>query len=288
MNDQPVTDALLRQFLLNQVGEEERQRIESLFMTDSVARERVLAAEQELIDDYLDNSLTTEERETFIGQYAATPAQQRKLRIAQSIKHWATTTASETPAAITASRKTGAASSWISGWGRRFESLRLKPAFAVTVAATAIILIVAVALWLKIGQGNGDRRAMEHKIARLNDPSRQNEVPPQTPTLTLSPVEPRSIEPQDEVTLRPDVQVVELRLLWIQKERFPTYRAVVRRVDAGESLSAVDLRAESDGSVRMKLPADSLKRGLYQIELTGITPNGPTGPSEEYTFNVRR
>ena len=109
MNEESVTDAELRQFLLRNVDKNERQRIESLFVTNSLLRGKVLAAEQDLIEDYLEDSLNTADKEKFIGQYADTRAQRRKLRITKSIKDWA----------ILA----GAAK--ISGWGRLRGRLRL-------------------------------------------------------------------------------------------------------------------------------------------------------------------
>src|SRR5690348_17070311 len=89
MKEEAATDALLRQFLLGTVADEERQRIESVFLTDPRMRERVLAAEQQLIDDYLEESLSTADQERFLSQYGETVAQRRKLRIAQSIHEWA-------------------------------------------------------------------------------------------------------------------------------------------------------------------------------------------------------
>src|SRR5215212_10197786 len=91
MKQEIFTDTLLRQYLLGKVDDEERQRIEKLFITDSQARDRILSAEQELIEDYLEDSLTTEDKEIFLAQYARTPEQQRKLRINKSIKDWAVT-----------------------------------------------------------------------------------------------------------------------------------------------------------------------------------------------------
>ena len=89
MKEEAATDASLRQFLLGRVEDEERQRIESLFITDSVMRDRVLAAEQKLMDDYLEDSLSTADRESFLSLYGDTAAQRRKLRIAKSIQEWA-------------------------------------------------------------------------------------------------------------------------------------------------------------------------------------------------------
>jgi hypothetical protein len=81
-----ITDALVRQYLLGYVDDEERQRIESLFLTDSKMRERLLVIEQDLVEDYLEDFLTPADKERFLLHYAQTPKQQRKLRITKSIK----------------------------------------------------------------------------------------------------------------------------------------------------------------------------------------------------------
>src|SRR5215204_4233426 len=89
MKEEILTDDLLREFLLGKVDEEERERIEGMFLTDSQACARVLAAEQDLIEDYLEDSLTATDKDIFLSRYAYTTAAQRKLRINKSIKDWA-------------------------------------------------------------------------------------------------------------------------------------------------------------------------------------------------------
>jgi hypothetical protein len=82
---------------------------------------------------------------------------------------------------------------------------------------------------------------------------------------------------------------VEFQLLWIIKERYASYRAVVRRVGKAESFTILNLQVENEvgrSAVRVRLPAHLLTRGLYQISLTGITGDGSPGPAEEYTFTV--
>jgi hypothetical protein len=91
-----ITEALLRQYLLGNVDDEERQRIESLFLTDSIIRERLLAIEQDLIEGYLDDSLTSADKQRFLLHYGQTAKQQRELRITKSIKDWALEEASST------------------------------------------------------------------------------------------------------------------------------------------------------------------------------------------------
>src|ERR1041384_3756700 len=89
MKKESVTDALLREFLLGKLADGDRESIEGLFLTDPATRERVLALEQDLVDDYLEDGLSEEEKERFVSRYAQTDEQRRKLRITGAIKDWA-------------------------------------------------------------------------------------------------------------------------------------------------------------------------------------------------------
>jgi hypothetical protein len=276
MKEEALSDALLRQFLLGRVTDEERQRIESLFLTDAEAKERTIAAEQELIDDYLEDGLTTEDRKQFHLHYGQTPEQQRKLKIARSIKEWAETATTE-PVPVTRS-----------SWGVVGQRLRSKGALVTSIALAAMILIVA-AIWLRgIMEQRNRRLAIEQELAQLNSPSELREPLSQTPSLDLSPVIVRGAEQQPEIKLRPGIRIVELRLPWIQKERYPIYQAEVRPVGTDESFTIRNLQVENDReyAIRMRLPTNILKRGQYQIRLTGIAGDGASGITEEYPFVV--
>ena len=85
---QPIPDASLRCFLLGTLSHQERDRIECLFLTDSTTRARILAAEEALMEDYLEGSLTPAERERFLWQYRDA-AQQRALTILKALKAFA-------------------------------------------------------------------------------------------------------------------------------------------------------------------------------------------------------
>src|SRR5829696_3674840 len=126
MKDESITDADLREFLLGKVADEEQERIESMFLTDSHTRERVLAIEQELIEDYLENSLTEEDKVRFLLRYGQTEEQRRNLKITKSIKDWATAE-SKGPQAPVAT---------FSLWSRLRTRLRLKPFLVVPIAVT--------------------------------------------------------------------------------------------------------------------------------------------------------
>ena len=65
MTEELLTDAVLREFLLDQLDDSKREQIENLFLTDPQLRDRLLFAEQDLIEDYLEGSLTNADKERF-------------------------------------------------------------------------------------------------------------------------------------------------------------------------------------------------------------------------------
>lgn len=267
MDNDTIDDAFLREFLLGKVNDEERGRIEDLFLTDPQAKERVLGVEQDLIEDYLEGTLTTADRERFVARYAQTPEQRRRLRITKSIKDWALAEAASSVPAKTSGR---------SGFLARFG---FRPALVIPIAATAIIVIVVGAVWLS---RRAEHSAIEKELAQLNAPSSFRDGPV---SLELSPVTVRGGESQALLNTRASQNgVVELRLLWIQKERYASYQATIRRVGESQSFTVRNLQPERDGkAIRLKLPAHMLSRGTYQIDLGG---DGSAGSVEEYQLTI--
>ena len=275
MNEELLTDAVLREFLLGKVDDEERARIESLFLTDSEAREKVLVIEQELIEDYLEDNLTVEDKQEFLLRYGQTAAQRQQLRITEAIKNWAL---KENAAVQTVPSE-------VSTWRRLRTILRLKPAFVIPIAVAAMIAIVVAGIWLNTRM---KRAALEQELAQLNTPERLREAPAQMVVLELSPVAVRSAQLQAELKKSADTRLIELHLPWVQKERYATYRAEVYRVGGDELFSIPNVQAETDGQyqIRTRLPAYIFTRGQYLVRLTGIDPGGAAGITEEYTFTV--
>ncbi len=271
-----VSDALLRQFLLGQVDDQERQRLESMFVTGALSRERVIAAEQHLLDDFLDDSLTPADRERFLAQYGETPAEQRKLRIAKSIQDWAVSSA-----AVTA---VGAAAG--SEESRPRTRFWLKPAYMTPIAAAAVIAIVFAAVALR---GKWEQRsrhlAMQQEFARINTPSMLGDV---STYVALTPGTVRSGGAENELTVPANVESVALGLVWMQGERFPSYQATIHRIDEDESFTMPSLQADGGNMIRLRLPTSFLTRGLYRIEVSGVSPNGVLGPPEEYQFQISK
>jgi hypothetical protein len=277
MKEEPVTDALLREFVLGKLADEERDRIESLVLTDAQTRERVLVVEQDLIDDYLENSLTEGDKKRFLSRYAQTDVQRRQLRITKSIKDWA----------VNEAKTSQAATATVSGWDRLLTLLRLKPVYLVPIAVTLVIAIALAIVWRNSHKEQRKHSAVEQELAQLNSPSSLREVPAQMIFLELKPGTVRNLESPTELKTRPDIRTVELHLPWIQKERYSTYRAEVQRIGDDKSFTIPNLRADDTGNViRIRLPAYILSRGQYQIRLSGIAYDGSAGRPEEYSFVV--
>ena len=272
-----VTDALLREFILGKLANEELERIESLFVTDSPTRERVLALEQDLIDDYLEDSISPEDKERFLSRYAQTDEQRLKLRITGTIKDWAI-------------REAGAphpATTKVSVWSRFWTWLRPSPRL-IPIAVAIVIAVVLAIVALNSRQEQWRHLAIEQELARLNSPASLREVPAEMTRLDLKPVSVRSVGAQAELKITAGARFIELQLPWIHNERYSTYKAVVRRVSDGESFTISNLQAESNGryTIRLRLLAQMLTSGDYQVNLVGVAADDSANASEEYSFVV--
>lgn len=274
-NDE-ITEQGLREFLLGNVDDTERQRIEIRFMTQSAVRERLLIAEQDLIEDYLNDSLTPSDKSRFLQRFAKTSDEQRKLRAASLVQQWAT-------------RKVQLAENESFPVPVRrslLARLQFKPVVVIPIIA---MLIVIGTLWLS--NRNDRHRRIEQELARVNNPSNLSEAPSQRISIiTVAPVTVRDVASEYELKLSSDIKVVEVRLFWIQKENYQRYDATVSRVDTPEAFTVENLQVQEQGgvAVTVRLPAQMLTPGLYQIKLSGIAADGTSSPGDEYRFIVSR
>jgi hypothetical protein len=278
MKKETVSDASLRAFLLGKIDDEQRERIEGLFLTDSQERERVVSAEEDLIEDYLENVLTPEDKQRFIALYAQTPEQQQQLRIIKSIKNWAI----REPALP----KTDGASGWM--WTRLPARSWLKPVFLIPISVAAMFAIVVGVVWLNSRERNRWHLAIEKELVQLNTPDSLRESLPGMMSVDLSRGAVRGAERETAFKRPTEFRPVQLHLLWVQEERYPSYQAEIKLVGSDESFTIADLKGADDQgyAVRLRLPAALLERGQHQIRLSGINSDGTSGLVEEYFFTI--
>lgn len=278
MNGPSRSEESLRRFLLGKIDDAERERIERLFLTDPQFKEQLLAAEQSLIDDYLEERLTADHRESFLSHYGASHGQRRKLRIAKSIKEYAEAQPVVAPIDATPNviRR---------GW----FGLKAKPKLVWRVAAILIVaLILAVWLQSKRSQPDAQHSAIERELASLNDPSGLREALPEMAILSVAPITLRKVEPQAQFTPRSEIRFLELHLLQVQNERHPRYRAVLQKGSGSEPFRFPEVQASDDNArvIRLRVPTSLLSRGTYQIILSAIAADGSVSSVEEYNFTV--
>jgi hypothetical protein len=279
MNEKPMTEEVARRFLLGAVDDSEREQIESLFIIDPETEQTILIAEDELVEDYLEGSLSPSDSAKFLEQYAKVPRQQRRLRIAASIREYALSEAQRIQPGTSPVQKL-----------RGFVSLPWprEPRWYIPIAVTVIGLVIT-AIWLV--QWNNQRMretnlrsALERELTELNSTSSLSKDQPQMLSVVLPPVSLRSVRPS-EVASRSTYQIIEFQLLWTHKKEFQSYLAVLRRVGGAEEFNIPNLQAEKNSAgrvVRLRLPAEALARGDYKISLSAI----PDGPTEQYDLVV--
>jgi len=285
MNEKPMTKVVARRFLLGNVEDSERERIESLFISDSEAQETILVAEDELVEDYLEGSLSKPDTVKFLEQYADGPRQRRKLRIAGTIREYAQSDALRHQAGSSTLEKL-----------RSFFSLTWprERRFYIPIAVAVATVLVVTAVWSV--QWNNQRirddnlrLAIEREVTELNTPSSLGESPPQMLSLVLPYVSLRSVNSPAEIKPQSAYRVIELHLLWPHRDESQNYVAVLRRVGDTEGFTIANLYSEQKPGgkiIRLRLPAQSLAPGLYRVSLRGIAGDGTSGPSEEYEFMV--
>jgi hypothetical protein len=287
MKEESVTDTSLRQYLLGTVADDEQELIENLFLTDSQTKERILTVEQDLIEDYLEDNLTSTDEKRFVSRYAQTAEQRRQLRITRSIKSWATKSAEIKLAALA----NNTSDSGLSRTGPRRVPFPtwLRPVVVIPVVVSAIIVIVVAAFLLNNRRESEKRAAIELELAQLNSAASISQTPEQVISVELRPVSIRSEDQQSEVKLRAGINLVELQLPWLQKERYQTYEAEVHRLRDGSSFHIHPVQGNGGEPlhiIRVRLPTSILSAGQYQLELRGISADGTKGPAEEYAFVV--
>ena len=85
MSRKPHEEARLTRYLLGEVSERERERLEEEYFADDDAFEQMLVAEDELVDAYASGELPAEERRRFEESFLNSPRGRERVRFARSL-----------------------------------------------------------------------------------------------------------------------------------------------------------------------------------------------------------
>jgi hypothetical protein len=281
-----VTEQVVRSFLLGDVEASQRERIERLFLTDPEIRETILIVEDGLLEDYLEGNLPAADMQKFLERYAANSSERRKLRIAQSLREHALANRPPMPSHVSVFEKVRLA---LGQWPARRRVF-------VPVLASIGIVVMTLGVWtgLRINRAARERdqqQSVERQLAELNSPANLNTKLPRMLSATLAPLSLRSVQSSSELVIPSSDPVIELSLLWNQKEEYRNYQAQLSRVGADTVFTLPPLQLENNQGgrqVRLRLPAQRLPAGLYRINLRGLGNDGSPRATEEYVFRVSR
>ena len=163
----------LRKYFLGLLSQEESESLEYRMLEDEDFEAELALAQEELVEDFLDERLTENERTLFLNNYLVTDARREDVDLVRKLR------------ALAARENAAAAGVPEKGVSRGFLSLfrsLMRPAFAVVL----VLLVAAAAGWfllLRPGSSELDRQVAELNRQDLSDLARFGG----TGTLSLAP-----------------------------------------------------------------------------------------------------
>lgn len=148
----------LKQFLLGNLPENEAEEIDVQIITDESFEEKLVFAEEELIEDFLEDLLSEQEKELFFENFLTTGERVELFEETALLKKFAQTNFVK-PEVETNEKKSGSFFEQL----KRFLALNLRP-----IAAVLIILVVGAILWRVVFYDGGALNDLEKVYAGLN------------------------------------------------------------------------------------------------------------------------
>lgn len=261
----------IRQYLLGLLGPEQRPALEERLLTDDAFYEELLIAEDDLIDQYVADSISPAERESFETHFLVTPERQKKLRFARVLKRCvAARDEAVAEDAAESPEDDGEVSRPTPRWRKYLSSFHPRNrALAFSLAAAALIFIL-IGSWVWL---SGPRlRKGPHRVFAV----------------TLSPGLTRDGGELKRVRISPDSEEVQLRLA-LHGVEHQSYNAALLSAEGSTLLKAEGLNpVHSDGgrAVVFTAPPKALPPGDYVLKLDGINGDGTPESVGSYPFRI--
>ena len=310
-------EEIIRAYLLGNLPQGEREKLEEQLMTQDDTFTQVLIHEDELIDEYVSGALSAQEKEAFDRHFLAAPERRQKLEFAQALTKYVKASAPVT----TEKRVT------LSSFAKVCMSLlRLQhPAVRYSFAAIALVLSVGIPwsilnvwrlqtelgkirehqatsqiavnnltqqlsaeqkrnqdLMEQLVQQQQSRSALEEQLASVQQPA--------IVSFPLTPGQVRDFGGMKKLAVPPATRLVELGLA-IDGENYLNYRATLLGANGEEVLSLNRLngtRRDGIGVVVVPIPARLLGPGDYSVKLSGLKAGSAPEEIGKFYFRVLR
>jgi methionine-rich copper-binding protein CopC len=257
-----MTDERIIAYLLEELPEEELEQFEDECFAQENWPAQVDLAEEDLIDAYLRDELTPEQRQRFERNYLTTEARQERVMLAVALlRH---VDEHQTDAKVTVAGPTTELT-----WADRFHAFWSSQTWALrAVAALALVTIIASTLWLSLSRA----------------PSPQTFA---TLTLTISASNRAEGAQAGQVNLPLSADALRISLtLPEQLPRAARYR--VELVNDNGETKPLEVAGQDAQTVTVVIPAAQLARGQYALRLFAITADGTEQRiNGNYFFNVQ-
>jgi hypothetical protein len=282
----PELDAArARRYLLGQATDEERDAIELEYFHSEDAIDRMAAAEDDLIDDYLSNRLDQPQRDRFEREYLASPGHRRRV---ETVRALIATGSREAAGDSTPSPAP------MAGRNRVFQMLAL---------AAALILVVAGSVWM-FSASRGERGGVvdsrppapatsqpapaPHESAR---PPSSSPAAPRVFAVSIPPVSVRSGTDSPGVIVPEGTDLLAVHLEGERsRQGIVSGRATIRTV-GGDQIwqgpAAVIGDLPPGVIARIDVPPASLPAGDYVVTLLGTDGAGTERERARYFLRVR-
>lgn len=265
----------MRDYLLGKLSPERQAELQALLHGNADLREEAHAAEEELIDQYLAEQLSTDEKERFETCFLTTEERQQRLRFGRVFEtyrnnHLSNVVSEEFPAMH---RAPAPPTPSVPASSPLFSSFNRNPAFTVLLVVLAG-LILTVLGWLMF------RDSPANHVVTQSRPASVLKV-------TLAPESTSSDGGIKHLLAPPQNAHVKLELE-LSKSNFKKYKTQLFRENQALA-SEEEAQAELQNAhyvVPVTVTGKILTPGDYQLKLTGVADSGEPAFIDNYPFRV--
>jgi len=266
----------VRQYLLGNLIEESRQKIEERLMTDADFFRELLLAEDDLIDDYLANLLSNTQSKNFESKFLITPERIQKVRFARSLRKYVSRAVTESDQTDEGQFHEGEPSpSLLIPVGQKRKgsekvgSKSLLPRYAI---AAVVLLALFVTIWITVGSLK-----------------RQEREPGRILAVALVPGMSRESGEITRISILPQIDTVQLRLE-IPKNEYVNYRTMLIGDDRTPIVTSDPVNSTEAGKNLLitNVPATALNPGDYRMTVSARSASGAFEDIATYRFRVLR
>jgi hypothetical protein len=324
MKDEADNEKLLIQYLLGNLPEEQRLRVEGEFLSDDQRYERLLALENELFYDYAQNKLSPGEREQFEKRFLYSERNRKRAAIASTLarKMFESAPAGTTEMSIADREPRHFWQSLKSYFVAQRAAMRVSLAALAIVSLASIWLVVEIVrlrnefnqfraqravqedrlqkqvqrefaraddLNLKLEREADENAMLRQELSKMHAQSGgQGERPNSVISLVLAPAIVRDQAPgMKNLYLRPGASLLKLLLKLKGEVEYKSYQVTLLTAEGAERWSQDMLQAQRTGSgrsIELWLPTKTLAPGDYELRLKGYASDGSLEETGDYYY----